>query len=134
MENIPINNTLVLKTLRLSARIMSIILFVFCLLFAMIMNFMLNPAPGSKFAPVKDYLIASSILVYMFGLLLAFKWELLGALVGICWIISAFIFTLKHITMVMIVLLIVLSIPCFLFILSWILQKVNKDNQQLWEH
>jgi hypothetical protein len=131
MENIPQNNTLVLKTLRLSARIMSIILFVFCLLFAMILNFMLNPAPGSKFAPVKDYFIASSILAYMFGLLLAFKWELLGAIVGISWIISAFIFTLKYITLLMIVLLLVLSIPCFLFILSWILQKGYKDNHQL---
>jgi len=129
MESSDQNKPQGLKILRLSARIVSILFIPFCVLGALVLAVMLNPKGGSNYAPLKDYLITFSIGVYILGLLIAFKWELLGAIVSLLWLIPAIIFLVVNNSGTAVIYIIVLIIPCILFVLSWILHKEYKENQ-----
>jgi hypothetical protein len=131
MESTDQNKPQVLKILRLSARIISILLILFCVFGAIVGAFILNPKVGSNYVPVKDYLIVFSIGIYIIGLLIAFKWELWGAIVSLLWLIPAIIFLVANNSgfAVIYIIVFVLIVPCILFLLSWIFHKEFKENQ-----
>ena len=100
----------------------------FCVLMALVMAFMLNPKAGSNYAPTRDYLITFSIIIYITGLLISFKREFWGSIVSLVWLLPATVYLLANHAGVGIIFIIVLFVPCVLFILLWIAHKEHMEN------
>jgi len=130
MESSDQNKPQALKILRLSARIISILLIPFCVFGALVWAFMLNPKVGSNYAPLKDYLIVFSIGIYIIGLLIGFKWELWGALISLLWFVAVLIYLIYFNSGITIFYLSILLVPCILYMLSWYLHREFRINQQ----
>ncbi len=113
------------KILRCFARISTVFFILYYLLLLLIMVLMFNPKPGSHYAALGDYLIAGSILIYIVGLILTFKWELWGSVVSLCWIIIAITYTSIYLQSSSIKHFSIMIIPCLVNIFSWYLHKTK---------
>lgn len=118
-----------LKKLRLAARIIAILFILPYSVIVIIMGMMFN-----KPAAVTDYLILSSCSIYVIGLLIAFKYEGLGGLISLLFVITALIyFTISTAinsyagnSIKFTLLLFSLILPPALFLLYWTIKKKTR--------
>ena len=131
MGNTIKNKTNWLGNLRLLARITSLILIFFYVPMIIFMGLFINrPAPAS------DYIILASCSIYVIGLLIGFKWEGLGGIISIGFLVTVLIYlnyyTGSHhvgtFNRGIYVVIFILMIPCILYILFWFFHRKLEIN------
>ena len=89
----------------------------------------------NKPAPASDYIVLASCSVYLIGLLIGFKWELLGGLISLGFLVIAIIYFIYYESNYRIYILIfILMIPCILYIISWYFHREFEINHILHEN
>jgi hypothetical protein len=116
-----------LKNLRLAARLSSVLVIAGTIIYVVREISALHPLEaGTIHPPLDDYITYSSTAIYILGLLIAFKKELLGSLVSILWLLTSIVYTMHY--SIVNPYLWILFIPPILYILSWYFhQKLSSD-------
>ncbi len=127
LKNLPLRN------LRILAKVVALIFVSGFSVFILIMSVMVNLG---KRADLNDYLIVASGVIYILGLLTGLKWELLGAIISLGFLVAALSYFIywditgaSHGFNIKIYAgTIVLLIPCLLYFLSWYFHRKSMDN------
>jgi hypothetical protein len=131
MENSINNKPAWLRSLRLSARVISLFLIVCFAALVIGMGLLFN-----RHAPSGDYIILGSCSIYVIGLLIGFKWERLGGSISLTYLSIILIgLIVSNISgppvdsfIGVYIGIFILMIPCILFILSWYYHRKLKMN------
>ena len=134
-ETSPILNSKRFNPFRLIARILAVLIIIQSLfpLIPMVLNHSYPLVSGK--ASGNLVVFGCGFGIYFIGLLIGFKWEFLGGLISIVFLVIAIIYFIYYESNYRIYILIfILMIPCILYIISWYFHREFEINHILHEN